>query len=101
MKVLEGIPNFRAGRNPDSETRIHLYEVGFRDWRFSHKMSPDTDSLVTTIRMLEAAGIERIEIGASVNIRDLYRADRKELPGGKDRQAPRKRNFVRASRPAG
>ena len=69
--------------NPDEdiskiETRIHLYEVGFRDWRFSHKIAPDTDSLVTTIRMLEEAGIERIEIGASVNylkypeLRDTY-----------------------------
>jgi hydroxymethylglutaryl-CoA lyase len=78
MKVLENIPNPRAGRNPDSEIRIHLYEVGFRDWRFSHRLAPDTDSLVTTIRMLEEAGIERIEIGASVNyikypeLRDTY-----------------------------
>jgi hydroxymethylglutaryl-CoA lyase len=52
---------------PKSETRIHLYEVGFRDWRFTHKLTPDTGSIVTTIRMLEDAGIERIEIGASVN----------------------------------
>jgi hydroxymethylglutaryl-CoA lyase len=58
-----------SGNIPKTETRIHLYEVGFRDWRFSHKQTPDTDSLVTTIRMLEAAGIERIEIGASVNYR--------------------------------
>ena len=49
------------------ERRIHLYEVGPRDWRFCHKRSPDTDSLVRTIQMLEAAGIERIEIGASAN----------------------------------
>ena len=52
--------------NP-SEIRIHLYEVGFRDWRLSHKLAPDTDSLVATIKLLEDAGIERIEIGASVN----------------------------------
>ncbi len=49
------------------ERRINLYEVGFRDWRFSHKQSPDTGSLVAAIKMLEAAGIERVEIGASVN----------------------------------
>ena len=64
-------------KNPP-ERRINLYEVGFRDWRFSHKLSPDTDSLVTTVRMLESAGLERIEIGASVNyerfpeVRDTY-----------------------------
>jgi hydroxymethylglutaryl-CoA lyase len=56
--------------NNPIERKINIYEVGFRDWRFSHKLSPDTASLVATIKMLEAAGIERIEIGASVNYKN-------------------------------
>jgi hydroxymethylglutaryl-CoA lyase len=56
--------------NNPIERKINIYEVGFRDWRFSHKLSPDTGSLVATIKMLEAAGIERIEIGASVNYKN-------------------------------
>jgi len=47
--------------------KITLNEVGPRDWRFSHEVSPPTPDIYQTIRMLESAGIERVEIGASVN----------------------------------
>jgi hydroxymethylglutaryl-CoA lyase len=49
------------------EKQVVLNEVGPRDWRFSHRASPGTDEVFETIRMLESAGIERVEIGASVN----------------------------------
>lgn len=47
--------------------KIILNEVGPRDWRFSHGASPPTQDVYHTIRMLESAGIERVEVGASVN----------------------------------
>lgn len=47
--------------------KVILNEVGPRDWRFSHRVSPSTQDVYQTIRMLEGAGIERVEIGASVN----------------------------------
>ena len=47
--------------------KIELYEVGFRDWRFCHKATIETESIVETIKMLVDGGMRRVEIGASVN----------------------------------
>ena len=46
---------------------IELYEVGFRDYRFCHGLFIPTDIAANTIEMLVDAGIQRIEVGASVN----------------------------------
>jgi len=62
------------------DKKTTLNEVGPRDWRFSHMTSPPTKDVYQVIRMLEKAGIERVEIGASVNYdRYPYMSDTFEL----------------------
>lgn len=60
--------------------KVVLNEVGPRDWRFSHGVSPPTQDVYHAIRMLEGAGVERVEIGASVNYEKYpYMGDTFEL----------------------
>lgn len=49
------------------EKRIQIYEVGPRDWRFSHGFDIPTESMVEAINELTEAGIKKVEVGASVN----------------------------------
>ncbi len=64
------------------DEKIILNEVGPRDWRFSHRESPDTLEVLKSIGMLEDAGIKRVEIGASVNYNKYpYMSDTFELLG--------------------
>lgn len=48
-------------------SNIQLYEIGPRDWRFSHRRLIETQVMADTIEMIVKAGLKRVEIGASVN----------------------------------
>lgn len=71
--------------------KVTLNEVGPRDWIFSHRVSPPINDVYHTIRMLESAGIERVEIGASVNYEKYsYMRDTFELLARLRKDSPEK-----------